>query len=95
MTLIFKPDGDTFIFSSVSGELLRHINLPSLHVDGLVYQCLAWDPDILSLAICVNYADGSIWQWKALLENVSQREVYVETVLEDEDSTLIRASDAM
>lgn len=86
-------DGDAFVFSKESGDLLRHIHVPNSQFGTPVSECIAWDPDIVSFAICISYANGSIWQWKASFDDMSQgTSSFAVAMLSDEDSTMIRAS---
>lgn len=86
-------DGDAFVFSKESGDLLRHIHVPNSQFGTPVSECIAWDPDIVSFAICISYANGSIWQWKASFDDMTQStSSFAVAMLSDEDSTMIRAS---
>lgn len=100
-----------FIFATDNGQPLRHITTNASRVNLSDHrstnggdppkkvlplsQCVAWDPDILSFAVCMGFADGSIWQWKIPFDAVNQNaSTFVVVKLDDENRTLIRAGDA-
>ncbi|THH09698.1 hypothetical protein EW145_g1827 [Phellinidium pouzarii] len=103
LVLSLGENGDMFVFAHDSGQLLRHINSPqssdqpkgSIPRSKPLAQCVAWDPDILSFAACVAFADGSIWQWKMAFDDLSQSSSsFAVMTLDDEDLTMIRAGDS-
>ncbi|KAH8112417.1 hypothetical protein DFH11DRAFT_1607505 [Phellopilus nigrolimitatus] len=96
-------EGDMFVFARDSGQLLRHINAPRSSANPKLSaaaqsqpltHCIAWDPDILSFAICMGFVDGSIWQWKMPFDDLSQNmSTFAVVTLDDRDSIMIRAGD--